>query len=113
MPGALSRVQDLLAHEAFDVRNPNKVRAVIGAFSAQNLVHFHAEDGSGYRFLADKVIELDKINPQIAARQLGPLTRWRKLNAPLQEKMREELQRILLSGTLSPDVFEVVSKSVV
>ncbi len=112
LPGALDRVQALLQHEAFDMRNPNKVRAVIGAFTGQNPVHFHAADGSGYRFLADKVIELDKINPQIAARLLGPLTRWRKLPAEQQEKMREELQRILLSGTLSADVFEVVSKSV-
>ncbi|HQQ63229.1 MAG TPA: aminopeptidase N [Pseudomonadales bacterium] len=112
LPGALERVEALLKHEAFDMKNPNKVRAVIGAFSAQNPVHFHAEDGSGYRFLADKVIELDPVNPQIAARLLGPLTRWSKMPAQQQEKMREQLQRILLSGSLSPDVFEVVSKSV-
>jgi aminopeptidase N len=112
LPGALQRVEELLQHEAFDIKNPNKVRAVIGAFTAQNPVHFHAEDGSGYQFLADKVIELDKINPQIAARLLGPLTRWRKLPADQQEKMREQLQRILLSGSLSPDLFEIVSKSV-
>ena len=111
LPGALERVEALLQHEAFDIKNPNKVRAVIGAFTGQNPVHFHAEDGSGYRFLADKVIELDKINPQIAARLLGPLTRWQKMPAQQQEKMREELQRILLSGSLSTDVFEVVSKS--
>lgn len=112
LPGALQRVEELLQHEAFDIKNPNKVRAVIGAFTAQNPVHFHAEDGSGYHFLANKVIELDSINPQIAARLLTPLTRWGKMPAHQQEKMREELQRILLSGSLSPDVFEVVSKSV-
>jgi aminopeptidase N len=112
LPGALERVRALLKHEAFDIRNPNKVRAVIGAFTGQNPSHFHAEDGSGYRFLADKVIELDKINPQIAARLLSPLTRWRKLPVSNQTIMREELQRILDSGKLSPDVFEVASKSV-
>jgi aminopeptidase N len=112
LPGALGRVQGLLAHEAFDIKNPNKVRAVIGTFCGQNPAHFHAEDGSGYRFLADKVIELDAMNPQIAARLLGPLTRWHKLPAANQEKMLAELQRILASGELSPDVFEVASKSV-
>ena len=112
LPGALARVQDLLAHEAFDIKNPNKVRAVIGTFCGLNPAHFHAEDGSGYRFLADKVIELDAMNPQIAARLLGPLTRWHKFPSANQEKMRAELQRILASGQLSPDVFEVASKSV-
>ncbi|HSC76828.1 MAG TPA: aminopeptidase N [Pseudomonadales bacterium] len=112
LPGALSRVKDLLTHEAFDIKNPNKVRAVIGSFCGQNPVHFHADDGSGYRFLADKVIELDAMNPQIAARLLSPLTRWHKFPASNQEKMRGELQRILVSGNLSPDVFEVASKSV-
>ncbi|MBK8103330.1 MAG: aminopeptidase N [Cellvibrionales bacterium] len=112
LPGALDRVKELLQHEAFDIRNPNKVRAVIGAFCSQNLAHFHADDGSGYRFLADKVIELDAINPQIAARLLSPLTRWQKMPAANQEKMRTELQRILDSGKRSPDVYEVASKSV-
>ena len=112
LPGALDRVKELLQHEAFDIRNPNKVRAVIGAFCSQNLAHFHAEDGSGYHFLADKVIELDAINPQIAARLLSPLTRWQKMPASAQEKMRSELQRILDSGKRSPDVYEVASKSV-
>lgn len=112
LPGALDRVRGLLAHEAFDIKNPNKVRAVIGVFCNQNPAHFHADDGSGYRFLADKVIELDALNPQIAARLLGSLTRWQKLPAANQEIMRAELQRILTAGKLSPDVYEVVSKSV-
>lgn len=112
LPGALERVKALLTHEAFDLRNPNKVRAVIGVFCGQNHAHFHAEDGSGYQFLADKVIELDAINPQIAARLLAPLTRWQKMPPLNSEKMRAELQRILDSGKRSPDVFEVASKSV-
>ena len=112
LPDALGRVQELLRHEAFDIKNPNKVRAVIGAFTGQNAVNFHAQDGSGYRFLADSVIQLDAINPQIASRLLGPLTRWRNLPSGNQEKMRAELERILAGGKLSPDVFEVASKSV-
>src|SRR5690606_12432591 len=78
LPGALARVQQLMLHPAFNLKNPNKVRALIGAFANQNLINFHAGDGSGYRFLADQVIALDDFNPQIAARQLAPLTRWRK-----------------------------------
>jgi aminopeptidase N len=112
LPGGLERVRGLLSHEAFDIKNPNKVRAVIGVFCNQNQVNFHADDGNGYRFLADKVIELDALNPQIAARLLGPLTRWQKLPSANQDIMRAELQRIMDSGRLSPDVYEVVSKSV-
>ncbi|VXC00006.1 aminopeptidase N [Pseudomonas sp. 8AS] len=111
LPGGLARVQALMQHPAFTMKNPNKVRALIGAFAGQNLVNFHAADGSGYRFLADQVISLNASNPQIASRQLGPLTRWRKYDASRQALMRGELERILASGELSSDVFEVVSKS--
>ncbi|MCY4125062.1 MAG: aminopeptidase N, partial [Pseudomonas sp.] len=95
----------------FTLKNPNKVRAVVGAFAGQNLVNFHAADGSGYRFLADLVIELNALNPQIASRQLAPLTRWRKYDAARQALMKGELERILAAGELSSDVYEVVSKS--
>ena len=111
LPGGLARVQALMQHPAFTMKNPNKVRALIGAFAGQNLVNFHAADGSGYRFLADQVISLNASNPQIASRQLGPLTRWRKYDEQRQALMRGELERILASGELSSDVFEVVSKS--
>ena len=111
LPGGLARVQALMQHPAFTMKNPNKVRALIGAFAGQNLVNFHAADGSGYRFLADQVISLNASNPQIASRQLGPLTRWRKYDASRQALMKAELERILASGELSSDVFEVVSKS--
>lgn len=110
-PGGLERVQALLHHEAFDMRNPNKVRSLIGAFCAINAVNFHRADGAGYQFLADKVLELNKLNPQIAARQLTPLTRWRKYPAEAAELMKAQLQRIKDAPELSPDVFEVVSKS--
>ncbi|WP_454255098.1 aminopeptidase N [Pseudomonas sp. Marseille-Q8238] len=111
LPGGLARVQALMQHPAFTLKNPNKVRALIGAFAGQNLINFHAADGSGYRFLADQVISLNASNPQIASRQLGPLTRWRKYDAARQALMRGELERILASGELSSDVYEVVSKS--
>ena len=111
LPGGLERVQALMHHAAFTLKNPNKVRALIGAFASQNHVNFHRADGAGYRFLADQVIALNALNPQIAARQLTPLTRWRKFDAARQALMRGELERIRDSGTLSSDVYEVVSKS--
>ncbi|AIS17099.1 aminopeptidase N [Pseudomonas rhizosphaerae] len=111
LPGGLERVKALMQHPAFTLKNPNKVRALIGAFAGQNLINFHAADGSGYRFLADLVIELNALNPQIASRQLSPLTRWRKYDSKRQALMKAELERILASGPLSSDVYEVVSKS--
>ncbi|PIE43600.1 MAG: aminopeptidase N [Gammaproteobacteria bacterium] len=109
--GTLKRVQDLMAHPAFEIRNPNKVRAVIGVFANQSLVNFHALSGAGYQFLADRVIELDKQNPQIAARLAIPLTRWKKYSVERQILLNKQLDRILKQPHLSKDVFEIVSKS--
>ncbi|WP_212629701.1 aminopeptidase N [Pseudomonas sp. KB-10] len=111
LPGGLERVHALMQHEAFTLKNPNKVRALIGAFANQNLINFHRADGAGYRFLADQVITLNALNPQIASRLLAPLTRWRKYGPARQALMKTELERILASGELSSDVYEVVSKS--
>lgn len=111
LPSGLERVEALMTHPAFNLKNPNKVRALIGVFTGQNLINFHRQDGAGYRFLADRVIELNALNPQIASRLLGPLTRWRKYDEARQQQMRQQLQRILASGPLSSDVYEVVSKS--
>lgn len=111
LPGSIDRVQALMAHPAFDIRNPNKVRALIGAFCGQNSVNFHREDGAGYRFLADQVIVLNRSNPQIASRLLVPLTKWRKYLPAAQQLMCAELKRILAQPDLSSDVYEVVSKS--
>ncbi len=110
-PGTLERVRELTGHEAFDARNPNKIRALVGAFCGQNPVCFHAADGSGYAFLADWVLELDRSNPQIAARLLTPLTRWKRHDPERGAAMRAALQRILDEGAQSPDVYEVVTKS--
>jgi len=111
LPGGLERVQGLMKHPAFNIRNPNKVRALIGAFANQNLANFHRADGEGYRFVAERIIELDRLNPQIASRMLTPLTRWRKFDPARQELMKAELTRILACEELSTDVYEVVSKS--
>lgn len=106
----LERVQLLMTHDDFDLRNPNKVRALIGGFASNNPVNFHRNDGAGYEFLADIVLELDARNPQIASRLLAPLTKWR--NYPNRaELMCKALERIAAQADLSPDVFEVVNKA--
>jgi aminopeptidase N len=110
-PDTLQRVRQLMKHEAFDMRNPNKVRALIGAFCNSNAVNFHKADGEGYAFLADRVIELNLMNPQIASRLLTPLTRWKKYDPARQALMKAQLERIKAQPKLSKDVFEVVTKS--
>ncbi len=107
----LHTVARLMAMPEFELSNPNKVRSVIGAFCNQNHVRFHVDSGEGYRFLADQVICLDDMNPQIASRLLTPLTRWRKFDAARQEKMLQQLRRIHAKENLSKDVREVVEKS--
>ena len=109
--GTLAQVEELMQHPAFDMKNPNKLRSLLGGFCGQNAVNFHALDGSGYRFLGDRILELNTQNPQVASRMLTPLTRWRKYNSERQALMKAQLQRILDSGDLSKDVYEVVSKS--
>ena len=111
--GSADHIEKMLEHEAFDWRNPNKVRSVIGAFANQALCHFHSDNGRGYRLLADAVIRLNTSNPQIASRLLTPLTRWKRLVPSQSHLMKAELQRIMDSGSLSKDVYEVVSKSLV
>jgi len=111
--GALARVKDLLQSPAFDIRNPNKVRSLIGVFATQNPRNFHAVDGEGYVFLADQILLLNQQNPQIAARLLTPLTKWRRFDAHRQHLMRDQLRRIAGVSKLSKDVYEVVNKSLV
>jgi aminopeptidase N len=110
LPDTLEKVQALLRHPAFSIRNPNRVRALIGSFCAANPLGFHRADGAGYRLLADQVLLLNGINPQIAARLLAPLCRWRRFAAGRRELMQEQLARILGTPTLSRDVYEVASK---
>ncbi len=111
LPGTLDRVKALMQHEAFDIKVPNRMRALVVAFAFQNPVNFHNKSGEGYEFLADRVIELNRINPQMAARVLSPLTRWKKYDNDRQELMKGQLSRILDVEDLSKDVYEIVSKS--
>ena len=110
---SLKRVKALCNHQAFDIKNPNKVRSLIGVFSSQNHVQFHQDGGEGYEFLADSIIQLDQINPQIAARMMTPLTRWKKFDHKRQALMQAQLQRIKETPNLSKDVFEVAEKSTI
>ncbi|HKC43425.1 MAG TPA: aminopeptidase N [Burkholderiales bacterium] len=110
LPDTLERVKRLTKHEAFDVRNPNKVYALIRSFAA-NHVRFHAADGAGYAFAADWVLELNRLNPQIAARIARAFDRWRKFDAGRQAHARAALERIRDAQGLSKDVAEVVTKA--
>ncbi|HHH13212.1 MAG TPA: aminopeptidase N, partial [Thiolapillus brandeum] len=104
----LPGIQVLLSHPSFSLENPNRVRSLIGAFAAGNPLRFHAPDGSGYAFLVERVLELDAINPQIAARLLRNLSRWRRLDEGRQAHAREQLERVLARPGLSRDLHEVV-----
>lgn len=106
----LQRVESLLQHEAFEITNPNKVRALVGSFCNGNPVNFHRNDGEGYRFLADRIIQLNSLNPQVAARMATLMTRWRNYDERRAGHMRAQLQRIS-QQPLSPDVYEVVTKA--
>lgn len=106
----LDRVRALLCHELFEYQNPNKVRAVIGAFAMTNVESFHSESGSGYRFLAEQVAKLDQMNPQIAARLVSPLVKWKSYDEARGLQMKAELEA-LSKLKLSKDLYEVVSKS--
>ena len=110
-PEGLERVKKLMLHPAFDTSNPNKLRALIGGFCGLNPDNFHHPSGTGYEFLTDRVLELNQRNPQIASRLVIPLTKWRKLDEGRAELMRGQLQRIAEETSLSPDLSEVVNKS--
>jgi aminopeptidase N len=106
----LDAVLKLAEHPDFTLANPNRARALIGAFAA-NQRAFHAADGRGYRFVADMILKLDRLNPQTAARMVPPLGRWRRFDAGRAALMRAELERIVATPGLSKDVFEQASKS--
>lgn len=110
-PGGLQRVLALMEHSAFSMTNPNKIRSLIGAFANANHVNFHNPDGSGYRFLTEQILALNTVNPQIAARLVTPLTRWKKFPEPNGQQMREALQNIANHANLVKDLHEIVSKS--
>jgi aminopeptidase N len=111
LPSTLYRVKQLVQHEAFDIKNPNKVYSLIGAFCQSNPVRFHAANGEGYQFLAEMILKLDAMNPQVAARMIKPLIDWRRYDKDRQKLMREQLEMILKEKKISSDVFELVTKS--
>ena len=110
LPGTLARVTELLAHPAFDIKVPNKVYSLVRVFVA-NHVRFHAADGGGYAFLADQVLALDKLNPQVAARIVRGFDRWKRFDSHRRSKSKEQLERIRDARGLSRDVAEIIGKA--
>jgi aminopeptidase N len=110
-PDTFATVQALMAHPAFDLGTPNRIRALIGAFSQANPLHFHAANGQGYQFLADQIIALNTLNPQVASRMISALTSWRRYDAGRQALMTAQLERIMSTEAISKDVYEIASKS--
>ncbi len=111
LPATLERVKALTAHPAFDLRQPNRARSVIHAFAMENPLHFHAADGSGYAWIADQTIALDRLNPQVASRLARAFDRWKKYDAGRQAYMRAALEKIRATEGLSPNVAEVVGRA--
>jgi aminopeptidase N len=109
-PQVLQEVQKLMKHASFSLKNPNKVRSLLRTYAA-NPSGFHRPDGQGYAFLADQIIALDPMNPQVASRLVSALGRWRRYAQPWSDAMQSQLKRILEQGNLSKDVFEMVTKS--
>jgi aminopeptidase N len=110
IPGNVENVTELLNHPAFDLRNPNKVYALIGGFCGSP-VNFHAKDGSGYKFLGEMVMQLDKLNPQVASRVVSAFSRWRRYDETRQSLAKAQLEMIMSANGLSENVFEIASKS--
>jgi aminopeptidase N len=110
LPNTLDTVKALTSHPAFNIKNPNKVRALIGAFSS-NPLRFHDASGAGYGFLADHVVIIDAMNPQIAARLVSAFTMWKRYDEKRKALMKAQLERILNAPKLSRDVHEIVTKS--
>jgi aminopeptidase N len=107
----LQRVVELMDHEVFTMTNPNKIRSLIGAFANGNHCNFHHQDGSGYSFLTEQILALNTVNPQVAARLVTPLTRWKKFPEPNRQLMQNALQTIAKAPNLVKDLHEIVSKS--
>ena len=108
---ALARVRQLLAHPRYNARNPNRVRSLVGAFALRNFARFNAADGAGYNFAADQVLALDATNPQLAATIAGAFNLWKRFPEPWRGYQQAALQRIAAMPGLSPDVTEVVTRT--
>jgi aminopeptidase N len=110
LSSTLAAVKKLVRDPLFSIKNPNKVRALIGTFAAGNPVNFNRVDGKGYAFVADRVLEIDRFNPQVAARMLSAFRSWKTLEPERREAAAAELKRIAAAKPLSDDVFEIVTK---
>jgi aminopeptidase N len=106
----LAQVRRLLQHPAFNIRNPNRVRALIGTFAHANAVRFHDSAGHGYQFIADRILELDSLNPQVAARLMTGFNDWRRYEPHRSRLMRAQIERVLGASPLSNDVREIAEK---
>lgn len=111
LPNTLEVVKNLMQHNKFKITNPNNVYSLIGGFCSGNPRRFHSNDGEGYKMLADIVIKLNKLNPQVGSLMVRYLTHWRKYKMDLQQKMQTELHRIKEENNLSTDILEIVTKS--
>jgi aminopeptidase N len=111
LPGTLERVKNLTTHPAFDIKNPNRARALLHAFAMDNPLHFHAADGSGYRWVAEQLVALDRLNPQVAARLARTFDRWKKYDAGRQAHARKALESVRDTAGLSGNVAEVVGRA--
>ncbi|HEX2215287.1 MAG TPA: aminopeptidase N, partial [Xanthobacteraceae bacterium] len=110
-PATLSRVQDLTAHPAFSLANPNRVRALIGTFAQANPTQFNRADGAGYRFVTDTVLALDSRNAQVAARLIGAFRTWRAMDATRRGHAEAALRRVDAADNLSRDVADIVQRA--
>ncbi|WP_265515649.1 aminopeptidase N [Nitratireductor luteus] len=110
-PDTVEQVREMMAHEAFSLANPNRVRALIGTFASANQTGFHRADGEGYRFLAETVLAIEKDNPQLAARLAIAFRSWRSLEKKRQEHAREALATIAQEKELSRDLRDIVERT--
>ncbi len=111
LPQTLSEVQRLAEHESFDIKNPNKVRALLSAFAHNNAVRFHDKSGEAYCYIADRVIELNALNPQVAAKLVSAFNSWRRFDPERQALIQKQLERIVASEGLSNNVYEIAAKA--
>jgi aminopeptidase N len=111
LPGTLEQVKQLTQHEAFNLKNPNKVRAVISTFANNNHLHFHDLSGAGYEFVTKMILQLDPFNAQISSRLVKVYTLWRKYDVQRQALLKQQLENIVNTPNLSKNVYEIVSKS--
>ena len=110
-PDTRQRVEALMSHPKFNAKNPNRVRSLLAAFALRNWPAFHAIDGSGYAFVADQVIALDRVNPHVSSLLAGAFNHWRRFTAPRNALQRSALERIGGQSALSPDVREIVMRN--